>query len=271
MAVNANNARIYGSDNDSISLAPVGTPLPALLTDALNGAFEDVGWLHSDGIAEELSGTKNKIRGHQGGAVVRTTMTEPGTEYTFMALESKNQTHTLRYAETAVSTVGGVRAATRSPGQRVAARAAVIDFYDADDVTVRERIACSRFEITPDGNRTYVRGDIAAFPFRGEIIGPYLHWTNTPTPKTGWTLTITGAPTGGTYTLIINGYATAPIAYNATNTTIAAAINAISGVTGLAGVGVTGSGPFTITFPSAASLTVTSALTGGTSPVAVAS
>ena len=49
------------------------------LTEALNGAFEDVGWLSDDGIGEELSGSKTKYRGHQGMAVIRTRMEEGGT------------------------------------------------------------------------------------------------------------------------------------------------------------------------------------------------
>lgn len=273
MTTNAAAARIFGSDNDSIYLAPFGTALPSGIADVLNGAFEDVGWLHSDGIGEELAGSKQKIRGHQGQAVVRTRMTETGTEFTFHALESRAQTQSLRYDEKSSSTSGGVRSATRGPGQKVSVRAAVIELFDADDLNVKERLAIPRFEIVADGNRTFAGTDIAGFPFRGEIIGNYFHWSNNPAPKTSWTLNITGTPTGGTYTLLVNGYATAPIAYNATNTAIAAAINAISGVTGVSGVGASGTapGPFTITFPSSVTLAATSALTGGTAPLAVVS
>jgi hypothetical protein len=85
--------------------------------------------------------------------------------------------------------------------------------------------------------------------------------------KTTWTVTINGTPTGGTYTLIINGVATAPIAFNAINSAIASAINALSGVTGLGTVNVTGTSPtFTVTAPVAVTLSAVSALTGGTSP-----
>lgn len=70
--------------------------------------------------------------------------------------------------------------------------------------------------------------------------------------KTGWTQTITGTPSGGAYRLILNGYSTADIAYNAVNTAIAAALNALAGVTGLGTINVTGTAPtFTITLPTA--------------------
>lgn len=84
--------------------------------------------------------------------------------------------------------------------------------------------------------------------------------------KTVWTVEITGSPTGGSFTLLVNGMATAPIAYNATASQVAAALNALSGVTGLSGITVTGTTTFTVTFPSSAVLTATHALTGGTTP-----
>ena len=87
------------------------------------------------------------------------------------------------------------------------------------------------------------------------------------------TATITGAPTGGTFTLTYSGQTTAAIAYNATPATVQAALIALSNlapgdvvVTGNAG------GPYTLTFggtllgDNVASLTATASLTGGTTP-----
>lgn len=266
--LNADNARIYGGDSDAVHLAPYGTALPTGLNDALDGAFEDVGWLHSDGVTETLSGSKTKLRGHQGQAVVRTRMTEPGTEYSFHALESKAQTKSLRYNEKAVDTTNGIRKTTRGAGQLVSVRTAVIDFYDADDETIHDRLCIPRFEIVANGDRAFTGSDIAGFPFLGEVIGDYFELSSNPAPKTGWTLALAGGPTGGTFTLVLNGFATAPIAYNAANSAIQSALNAISGVTGISGIVVTGSGPFTITLPVTGSLEVNHALTGGTSPSA---
>ena len=92
------------------------------------------------------------------------------------------------------------------------------------------------------------------------------------TAKTGWTLTLGGSPAGGTYRLVLNGIATADIAYNAINTAIAAALNALSAQTGLTGITVTGTSPtFTVTLPSAGTLWVgTNAMTPGTATLAVA-
>lgn len=172
MAVNANNARVYGSDDDMISLADLDATSPTTIDGALVG-YEDVGWLHSDGITETLTGSATQIRGHQGGRVVRTRMESVGTQIQFVALEDKPLTRELRYDVKTSSTANGVRSETRGAGQKVTVKKAVIDFFDADDDTIQERWIIDRFEITPSGDRVYVNNDIAAFPFVGEIIGDY--------------------------------------------------------------------------------------------------
>jgi len=173
MAVNAANARIYGSDLDAIYLAPVGTVLPTTISDAPGDGFEDVGWLHSDGITETPTGSKTEIRGHQGARVVRTRMETPGTTIAFVALEDKAQTRALRYDIKASDEATGVRTETRSSGQKVSARAMVLDVFDADDTTVKERWVFPRVEISADGERVFVNNDIAGFPFLAEVIGDY--------------------------------------------------------------------------------------------------
>ncbi|WP_336630007.1 MULTISPECIES: hypothetical protein [unclassified Microbacterium] len=91
--------------------------------------------------------------------------------------------------------------------------------------------------------------------------------------KASWAVSITGAPTGGTFTLTIDGQTTDAIAYNASNTAIAAEINELTGVSGAQ---VTG-GAFpastkTVTFNErVGTFTATGSFTGGTTPaIAVA-
>lgn len=87
------------------------------------------------------------------------------------------------------------------------------------------------------------------------------------------TATITGAPTGGTFTLTFSGQTTAAIAYNATAAAVQAALEALSNVNP-GDITVTGNagGPYTLTFggqylgDNVASITATASLTGGTSP-----
>ena len=262
MTVNSANARIFGSDSDSIYLAPIGTPLPTTINGALDGAFQDVGWLHSDGITETFTGSKSEIRGHQGARVVRARIETPGTTISFHALESKAQTKALRYVEKSASVAAGVRTVRRSPGQKVSPRVAVVDVFDADDVTVKERWVFDRIEISPDGDRVFSNSDIAGFPFLADVIGDYTVYEGSPAPiGTAWTLTVTGTPSAGTYAVSVNGATTAPIAYNATPAVVATAINALAGITGIAGV--TGAGTaaaVALTFPSAVAVAVNGSL-----------
>lgn len=173
MAVNANNARVYGSDLDAIYLGPLSATSPTTLTGTPAG-YEDIGWLHSDGVTETLTGSATQLRGHQGNRVVRTLMESGGTQIQFVALEDKAQTRELRYKLTEnASAASGVRTEKRSAGQGVSVRKAVIDFFDVDNTTIQERWVIDRFEVYPNGDRVYVGNDIAAFPFIGEVIGSY--------------------------------------------------------------------------------------------------
>lgn len=84
------------------------------------------------------------------------------------------------------------------------------------------------------------------------------------------TVTITGGPTGGSFTLTFQGETTAAIAYNATAAAVQTALRALDNI-GAGQVGVTGSagGPYTVTFTdmdNVTQMTATSSLTGGTTP-----
>ena len=86
--------------------------------------------------------------------------------------------------------------------------------------------------------------------------------------KATYTATITGAPTGGTFTLTIDGQTTDAIAYNASNAAIQSEINELTGVSGATVSG--GAFPAnakTVTFNERVStFTATGSFTGGTSP-----
>ncbi|MET9436882.1 hypothetical protein [Streptomyces sp. NPDC006551] len=86
-------------------------------------------------------------------------------------------------------------------------------------------------------------------------------------------VTITGSPTGGTFTLTFSGQTTAAIAYNATAAAVQTALEGLSNINP-GDVTVTGNtgGPYTVTFggqylgDNVAQMTATASLTGGTTP-----
>lgn len=169
--INAQNARIYGSELDAVYLAPLGTTLPTTIDGALDPAFEAVGWLNEDGITTSATGSVEKKRGFQGNGVVRTLMTEPGTTIAFVALETKKQTQELRDYVKASETAAGVRKSTVGAGQRIAKRACVIDLHDIADTTIKRREVIEVLEISTNGDVQYTSTEIAAYPFSGEVIG----------------------------------------------------------------------------------------------------
>ncbi len=89
------------------------------------------------------------------------------------------------------------------------------------------------------------------------------------------TITITGTPTGGTFTLSFKGYTTTALAYNASGATVDAALEALSGI-GTGGVTVTGgpgpATPYVVTFTgqlgnqNVPAITAVASFTGGTTP-----
>lgn len=87
------------------------------------------------------------------------------------------------------------------------------------------------------------------------------------------TVTVTGSPTGGNFTLTFDGDETDDIAHNATAAVVKAALEALDSI-GTGNVRVTGSagGPWTVTFvndlggQNVAAMTATAALTGGSTP-----
>ena len=86
-------------------------------------------------------------------------------------------------------------------------------------------------------------------------------------------VTITGTPTGGTFTLTYGGATTAPLAYNAAAATVQTALRTLPGLSGATVSGSAG-GPFTVTIGTVGVATgpITGSgagLTGGTSPAVV--
>lgn len=83
-------------------------------------------------------------------------------------------------------------------------------------------------------------------------------------------VTITGAPTGGTFTLTYSAQTTGAIAFDAAASAVQTALNALSNLDGVTVSGANG-GPYTVTFPvdmgDTAQMTASAAgLTGGTAP-----
>jgi hypothetical protein len=148
----------------------------------------------------------------------------------------------------------------------------VVTKYKNGGTRVRNGLARISAVETDQETRGEVNGRATTFEWiEDETIGGFLRdwWipaAGSTGAKTGWNVTISGTPTGGTFTLSLNGFATAPLAYNANAAAVSTALNALSGVTGISGITASGTGPIAVSLPTAAVLTGSAALTGGTSP-----
>jgi len=119
----------------------------------------------------------------------------------------------------------------------------------------------------------YPNGVIPSGIVLGKVSSSGLYGPYTGTTDEVQTITVTGAPTGGTFTLTWNGQTTAAIAYNATAAVVQTALAALSNI-GAGNVTVTGNagGPYTVDFvgtlanTDVAQMTATASLTGGTTP-----
>lgn len=178
MTLDAANARIFGSDDDKVQLAALGTALPTGLAPWADG--EDVGWLHTDGIPFTPSDSVEKLRGHQGGRVVRTTITESDLTFQFQCLETTALTLGLQHNITSAATATGVTTMNASPGRQVEARAFVLDLYDKDNTDIHYRYVIPRGEIGERSEFAHANSDITGYTFNVEIIGSYDIITNDP-------------------------------------------------------------------------------------------
>jgi hypothetical protein len=125
------------------------------------------------------------------------------------------------------------------------------------------------YDIRRVGNLLYTESDNvivadAGYPGTGEFL---------PAVSEVQSVTITGAPTGGTFTLTFSAQTTGAIPFNAAASVVQADLNGLSNLDGVTVTGAAG-GPYTVTFPASmgnvAQMTGNGAgLTGGTAPAVV--
>lgn len=242
---------------------PTGTDWTPVDTSA------QIGYYSEDGFnLAPVPGDETTYNGHNGDAVVAESA--PG-HWTlgFAGLEGKSNI-TSAYFDVDVESDGSVTVNSASASRR----------YDVVVVGLdqKERVIVAHFPNVQIDNSsreglTFNRTTLLAYAltfrtFKGSGSSPYHFkaWgfvANDDESGT-WTMTVTGTPTGGTYTLSVDGVDTATIAYNASNTVIQDAINALAGVSGTA---VSGTTTKTIVFTIPRVLDANPAgLTGGTTP-----
>jgi hypothetical protein len=269
--VDADLARLI--KDGAIFIRPVGSTAPTGTSWTPTDSETQVGYYSDDGyVLTPVPGDETNLTGHNGDPLI--SESAPGWwTVGFSGLEG-NEVVTSTYFDVDVAPDGSVTVSKAAASRRYDVITVGLDQKDRlilvhypnvqIDNSSREGVTFNRTTLLAMGLtfRTFKGGAAAPYHFKA--------WGLVADGKSAeWSLEITGSPTGGTYTLSVDGVASAAIAYDANATAVASALNAISGVTGTT---VTGTTTKTITFTAPRALTADgSALTGGTSPAAVVS
>lgn len=167
MAKDQDNIRIYGSDDDTVWLAPLGTTLPTDLGD-LDPAFEDVGYLSEDGMSLERQADVTEFRAHQGAKVVRKKVTSSGKTFTFRPIEDNETVNALGGDVVSTTTVGDITTTVFSDSSEVTSWACVVDLFDGG---VHRRKVIGRLDTSSSGSEDYTNSAITQREVVGTIIG----------------------------------------------------------------------------------------------------
>ena len=259
-----------------IYAAPFGTPKPVNLTDP-EAPWTNIGHTSvDDNLVITRDGGDSNTKGTWQNPSLRVQRDPVSFALIMNLLQVSNETLSYYFGGGNMSVAGVFGAPINAVPQTVALFVRVVDGSSEFPFYI------PKASLASDDDVEFDIEDFTHFPVRASILGVsgsnlmefYGGHLGLQTNEVQ-TVTITGTPTGGTFTLTYAGQTTAPIAYNATATAVQTALRALSNL-GNADVTCAG-GPFpgtpvTATFggdladTDVAQMTASGSFTGGTSP-----
>lgn len=246
------------------------TDIPKSATWVPQSVASVIGYYSDDGFTLTPNpGDTTELTGHNGDPLV----SEAAPGYwglAFAGLEG-NQTTVKTYFDVEIGADGSVTVTSAAANKRYDIVTVGVDQLERPIVVHYPNVQISEREGITFNRTTLLALGMTFRTFKGGPAAPYMFkaWglvtAGQTADATGWTVAVTGSPTGGTYQLIIDGFATTALAYNADNEAITAAVNGLAGVTG-ATASITGTTTKTLTFTSPVNVQANPALTGGTAP-----
>ncbi|QWW20129.1 hypothetical protein I6B53_03260 [Schaalia sp. 19OD2882] len=186
--LNALNALMFGSDNDSLYLgehSPDDVKGITGLKAEIPQTLIDMGWVSEDGLSLDLADSVSEIKGHQGHGTVRTFMSDSTTKISAVFLESKLKTvewnldaKVAKLKETVGSEQVDIAKLTVPAARKVRRLSGVIDAFDTSDSSIQWRVLFPTLEL---GEREGVQlkvGEITAWKYTLQVIGEYYLLTN---------------------------------------------------------------------------------------------
>lgn len=266
----------------ALRVAPIGTVAPVDLS-AWPAGWADLGYISDEGITEGRDENNEKFTPWQSNSPIRVETTSATETFQATLWETNYQVISLYYRKNAAAFTtgtGGLVSYTTGGKPPRDLRQFGVDVIDG---TYARRIILPYAEVTERGELVYVSNSLIGYQV---TITAYEGTDGVSTLRLhneGWAIpvneiqliTITGTPTGGTFTLTYAAQTTTAIAYNATAATVQAALEALSNID--PGDVVCTGGPLpgssvTVTFngrlagTNVGQMTATASLVGGTTP-----
>jgi hypothetical protein len=180
-ARNNDNVRVYGSLNDAIWVAPLGTLLPTTLELDLPDPWVPLGWLGTDGIPLSLSTDVERFKGHQGGATIRTKVTGTEKSVSFTALEETPVVVKMYHdAGDPVVTGTGETAVARVDLPEAVGVQAFACVIQLQDEGVTKFYCLERLEISGREDLAHTNSELTGYGMSGDILGDSYMLTNAP-------------------------------------------------------------------------------------------
>lgn len=181
---NSLNALMFGSDDDSLYLGPPRTDLSSItgLSTPIPAALEDKGWINPDGMGFELSDSIEKLRGHQGNAVVKTFMSESNTTFTASLMESLLQTLLDYLSATAERVLDGTTpiAKINAPAsRRVTYLTGMVDMWETTESKSQWRIPFPSLALGEREGLPFKNNELTGYNYKLEVLGGFTILTNT--------------------------------------------------------------------------------------------
>lgn len=176
MVKDQDNVHVFGGDDDTVWLGPLGSTLPTTLA-APDAAFDDVGFLGEDGMGLTRDVDLAELRVHQGGKIVRKKVTSSKKDVAFRMVEDNEIVKAVVDKIISTATASGVTTEVIADNVEVWVGAAVIDLYDTGYM---ERYVIPRFEVSVSGEEGWTNSDLREREATGTIIGNYTRISGPP-------------------------------------------------------------------------------------------
>ncbi|HEX5541111.1 MAG TPA: hypothetical protein VFX60_06045 [Micromonospora sp.] len=153
MALVAENVRV--AVTGALSVGPTTATAPTDADSTLTG-FDDLGYVHEDGVTETRDRSTEQLKAWQNAAILREVVTEASMTYSFRLVETKKETVELYYGS-AVETDGSIAIVPARTGGR---KSFVLDVIDGTDFI---RVYIPSGEVTEVGEQVYASGEAIGY------------------------------------------------------------------------------------------------------------